>query len=70
MNVTIKDNNQVRYFFGVEKIIFIDENHTLSQELKNSFIIIHKANTYEKFRFFNKDCKILSIEEEKQNVKM
>lgn len=64
MKVYIKDieKNKETCLVGVEKIIHIHENYTQCEELKNSVLVIHKANHIEKYRLY-KNARIIKVED-------
>lgn len=55
MLVIIYDNEEMEEhtLSDVKQIINIRENYTQCEELKNSFLIIHRSNHIEKYRLYH-----------------
>lgn len=62
MIVQIKDieNDKDVILHGVEQVLSVHESYTQSEELKNSVLVIHKANHIEKFRLY-KNARIVMV---------
>lgn len=54
MKVKLKSEGQEHSLSDVEKIMYIGENFTQIDELKDTVLIIHGANHCEKFRLYKK----------------